>query len=180
MNDPSIDETRELAYRKNLEFIYPEICRSHQAIAEFRGKLLALLPIASGAGIFLLLNSSTPECGDLIAIGLFGSVVTLGLLLYDLRGIQDCITLRERGEHIEKELRMHVDHSHFRAWPRPALWGLTSEVGAGWLVYTAVMASWLYVAGSGTDAWKQSGAVILPALYMFALVLYWILRLRRL
>lgn len=42
--------------REILEFEYEEVCRSHAAIVDFRGKLLALLPIASGAGIFLLLE----------------------------------------------------------------------------------------------------------------------------
>ena len=30
---------------------YTEVCRSHDAITDFRAKLLALLPLASGAGI---------------------------------------------------------------------------------------------------------------------------------
>ena len=34
--------------------VYEEICKSHQAIDEFRMKLLGFLPLASLAGIFLL------------------------------------------------------------------------------------------------------------------------------
>ena len=35
---------------------YAEVCTSHAGITDFRAKLLALLPIASGAGIALLQN----------------------------------------------------------------------------------------------------------------------------
>ena len=42
--------------REALKIAYEEICKAHDGIAEFRAKLLTLLPIASGAGIFLLLK----------------------------------------------------------------------------------------------------------------------------
>src|SRR5690349_21305564 len=60
---------------------YEEICRSHLAITDFRGKLLGLLPLAAGTGIVLLLRRSTGTQSSalLAAIGLFGAVVTVGL-----------------------------------------------------------------------------------------------------
>jgi hypothetical protein len=178
MSDPSIDKKLELARVTT----YPEICRSHHAIAEFRGKLLALLPIASGAGLFLLLGDaeSKPADGDLIGIGLFGFVVTFGLFLYDLHGIQDCILLRRRGEKIEERLELDPRHSHFRQWPPAALRGLVNEIGAGWVIYTAVMTSWLYVAGSGINAWDDGRGGILAATYVLGLLAYWLFRLRHL
>jgi hypothetical protein len=45
-----------MAQHEEIKTAYEEICRAHDGISEFRAKLLALLPIASGAGIFLLLN----------------------------------------------------------------------------------------------------------------------------
>jgi hypothetical protein len=53
---------------KTLEFEYEEVCRIHAAIVDFRGKLLVLLPIASGAGIFHLLEQR-PQDAPLTAIG---------------------------------------------------------------------------------------------------------------
>ncbi len=44
--------------KPNLQIQYEEVCRSYQAIADFRAKLIGLLPLASGAGIFLLLNDA--------------------------------------------------------------------------------------------------------------------------
>jgi hypothetical protein len=38
---------------------YSEICKRYGAIKEFRAKLLALLPLASGAGVFLLLKAGS-------------------------------------------------------------------------------------------------------------------------
>ena len=81
-----------------LRMVYEEICKTHNGIADFRAKLLALLPIASGAGVFFLfdkLNGSDRKL--LIAVGLFGAAVTFGLLMYELRGIEDCTVLRRRG-----------------------------------------------------------------------------------
>jgi hypothetical protein len=36
---------------ETLKLEYEQICSSHQAITDFRGKLLGLLPLATGAGI---------------------------------------------------------------------------------------------------------------------------------
>ena len=36
---------------------YEHIWKAHDGISDFRAKLLALLPLASGAGIFLLLTA---------------------------------------------------------------------------------------------------------------------------
>jgi len=41
---------------EGLKALYEQVCNAHNGIADFRGKLLTLLPIASGAGIFLLLT----------------------------------------------------------------------------------------------------------------------------
>ena len=74
-----------------LRTAYQEVCSSYHGIAEFRAKLLGLLPLAS-AGIFLLLDNALLDAANkdfakqyLGPIGLFGFVVTLGLFFYELR-----------------------------------------------------------------------------------------------
>ena len=47
--------------QKDIKIVYEKICQAHEAITDFRAKLLALLPIASGAGIFLLIGSKPPD-----------------------------------------------------------------------------------------------------------------------
>jgi hypothetical protein len=88
---------------------YQEVCRSHAGITDFRAKLLALLPLASGAGVGLLVAQgsdavSTTEAGLLVALGAFGAVVTAGLFLYELRQIDVCKQLRNHAAWIERKL----------------------------------------------------------------------------
>jgi hypothetical protein len=134
-----------------VDLLYPEVCKSHAGIADFRARLLALLPLASGGGIFLLLKS-TDAGPTLTTAGMFGFVVTLGLFLYELRGIEDCVLLRARAEYMERHWLQVPDRcGHYNDRVPGRLHGLVSEIGAGWVIYTAVMASWLYVAGRGAD-----------------------------
>jgi hypothetical protein len=132
--------------------IYQEICASHNAIADFRAKLLAALPLASGVGIFLLTDKTAAtglQVKALLPIGLFGVVVVLGLFMYELRGIQDCTFLRRRARGIEQQLKLPVATTQFNRRPGTKVWGFANEIGAGWIVYGAVIAAWLFVAGYG-------------------------------
>ena len=102
---------------------YEELCRSHDRIADFRAKLLALLPIASGTGIFLLLNLNGVEAEQylLLNIGIFGCLITFGLFLYELRGIQRCKGLSHCGKELEKKLLGENSHvGTFSGEPNPA------------------------------------------------------------
>jgi hypothetical protein len=126
---------------------YDEICKSHQAITDFRGRLLGLLPLASGAGILLLLDpqGTTPATELLVAVGLFGAAVTLGLYFYERRGMVECLVLRKRGENLERALHISEDRGRFQK-NSP---GFVGPQGAGPIVYFAVMAAWLFVAVHG-------------------------------
>ena len=84
---------------------YEQLCMSYRVIDDFRAKLLALLPIATGGGIFFLLEPLEAETqGYLLPIGTFGFVVTLGLFLYEIYGVKKCHCLILEGINIEKEL----------------------------------------------------------------------------
>jgi len=159
------------------EQLYGEICSSHAGIADFRAKLLALLPIASGAGIFLLLQQTpAPAKSDpsLAAAGLFGFAVTLGLFLYELRGIEDCVMLRRRASYIEEHwFEVTPEGGHYLGRLEGRLGGAVSEIGAGLAVYISVMASWLYVFGRGADLDDRLGQGwewVLAALAVIAVV----------
>jgi hypothetical protein len=138
-----------LDVERSIQVIYQATCTTHGAIADFRAKLLALLPIASGAGIFLLFGQFTGDDRKLLApIGLFGVAVTFGLFMYELRGIEDCTALRHRAWNMEQRLGIPKDVSQFGDWPGGKR-NLADEIGAAWIVYTAVLASWIFVAGAG-------------------------------
>jgi hypothetical protein len=151
----------------SLTTVYQEVCKGHAAIADFRAKLLALLPIASAGGIALLLKGEHPlEDALVIAIGVFGLVVTFGLFMYELRGVQDCVELRARAEALEHAMHIPDGASQFAGRDRGHLGGLVDEIGAGWVVYPAVMAAWAYVATYGADIDGRIAGPILAVLYL--------------
>jgi len=126
---------------------YSEICKSFHGISEFRGKLLALLPIVSGAGISLLISKNySIESSHLLPVGIFGALVTLGLFFYELRGIQKCKSLIALGARLEHALKLEA--GQFSDRPTRIAGFIGSET-AGWVVYMTVLLGWLYVAFVG-------------------------------
>ena len=128
---------------EHLRNAYSEVCNSYHAIADFRAKLLAVIPIASGAGGLLILAEKDTVKDYLGPIGIFGAAVTLGLFVYELRGIQRCKALIDTGKNIED--RMGVQ-GQFGSRPKGSARGLISAETAGWIVYLTVLASWSYLA----------------------------------
>jgi hypothetical protein len=137
----------------HLKTIYDEVCRRHDGIADFRAKLLTLLPIASGAGIFLLVAKepiAATALPHLLPIGGFGILVTIGLFLYELRGIQECKALISAAKRLETQLLPKLWHfGAFNFKPDALLHDTVGATGAALVIYPAVVAAWVYVAGVG-------------------------------
>ncbi len=150
----------EKASYETLKLEYEQICSSHQAITDFRGKLLGLLPLAAGAGFF-----QAPTL--LVAAGVFGAAVTIGLYFYEYRGMAECHLLRERGAELERELQLTKDCSRFQG-NRP---GFVGPHGAGPIVYFAVVAGWVFVSVHGflgsSPGWEQVAGSLIVAVYLF-------------
>ena len=90
---------------ENMKTAYEAVLSTHDAISNFRLKLLALLPFATGAGIFFLIkNLPSTVTIHLTAIVLSGMLVTIGLFFYELKNIQKCRTLITTGKLLEKKL----------------------------------------------------------------------------
>jgi hypothetical protein len=104
--------------REALTTIYQEICTSYHAIDIFRARLLGLLPLASGTGIFLLLGTGffTQQAVFLLPIGLLGVGATSALFTLELRGIQKCRALIKAGKELEGERYLNLPH-HFAKKP---------------------------------------------------------------
>jgi hypothetical protein len=138
---------------ETLRVEYSEVCKSHGAITEFRAMLLALLPLASGTGIFLLLSEKPVPLDKtyLGPIGLFGLVVTLGLFFHELRGIQHCNHLIDRAKKIERLLGL--TDGQFTSDKPAHLKDVVGATGAAWLIYPATLLAWLYVTGIGFKWW---------------------------
>lgn len=163
---PAPDSGRtQKASDETLRAEYHEICSSHQAITDFRGKLLGLLPIATGAGIFLLLDRPIDQqqtAGFLVAAGIFGAAVTIGLYFYEFRGMNECHLLRQRGANLERELQLTIECSRFQKNPP----GRIGPREAGPVVYFAVVAGWIFVSAyrftSSSLTWEIiTGGIIL-------------------
>jgi hypothetical protein len=142
---------------ENVRTEYREVCANHRAITDFRGKLLTLLPLVSGAGIYVLIpKQSDPHALDpkyLIAIGVFGFLVTLGLFLHELRGIQECGQLIGVGRSLEETMGLpegqfvqEDNYYHKQSGLTCFVNNFKGPVGAAWIIYPSVSLAWLFVA----------------------------------
>src|SRR5687767_14346879 len=109
----------------DIHVAYQEVCKSLNVIDDFRAKLLALLPLSSGAGIFLLLVTS-PDGGSqndrdyLGAIGVLGGLISFGLFIFELREIRICRHLVRVGAELEKYMQFGLHDGQFRGRPLPS------------------------------------------------------------
>jgi hypothetical protein len=159
----STAEPEQTPSEETLRMEYGEVCKSHNAITDFRAKLLALLPIASGSGIFLLLTkrSEPIDTRYLYAIGLFGFLITLGLFIYELRGIQHCKHLERLASWLEEQL--HLREAQFIGRPKGRLGGFVGAQGAAYIIYPTLLAAWIFVAFVGFTSPAQTPPVQTPA-----------------
>jgi hypothetical protein len=109
MSSPEVTRFESISKEKREVLLaeYEQVCKSHAAITDFRAKLLAILPIASGAGLGVLVlqgKLSTTGAALLISLGLFGAIVAVGLFLYERAQVEECKQLRNHGAWIESEL----------------------------------------------------------------------------
>jgi hypothetical protein len=150
------DSEKKVAGCEDIRTEYKEVCANHRAVTDFRGKLLTLLPLVSGAGIYVLI----PKQGDpsdldprfLVAIGIFGILVTLGLFLHELRGIEECGDLIRVGRSLEEKMVLPEGQFAKEGQYYHDVTGLTSfvhnfkgPVGAAWIIYPSVGLAWLFV-----------------------------------
>jgi hypothetical protein len=168
--------------QKGIELAYTQVCASYAGITEFRGKLLTLLPLATGAGGLLILREWRPPSSSsayLAPVGLFGVVVTVGLYLYEFRGVQRCHRLEYQAAKLEELLYLNSDSGQFIGQPKRL--GKHEMIGppaAGLVVYLAVVFAWVYIAGVGLQLWSGegrwvAGVVLLPAYAVIFAVLYY-------
>ena len=159
--------------------LYQQLCDSYRAIDDFRAKLLALLPFASAAGVFLLLDDKLPDpsavhaaAASFVPIGVFGVVVTLGLFAYEIYGIRKCGELIDTGIALETAMKAP---GQFTSRPNR----LVNELFAAGVIYPAVLAGWLFLVlfASGADAALYIAGFVFFA--GFAGMLAWDFRLVR-
>jgi len=166
------NEQKTEANPEALKTAYTEVCRCYQGIDDFRAKCLGFLPLVSGTGIFLLFSDTfvknvNPSSKYLPVIGIFGFFVTLGLLFYEMRGFQRCISLITIGKELEKRmdvegLFLHRPHSVGR---------FINEPIAASIIYSTVLAAWVYVAL--ISRWPPGAVWIAIAIYLISFLSVW-------
>jgi len=149
MSDPELSEDQYA----NLRLVYQQLCNSYRAIDDFRTKLLGLLPLATGTGIFLLVGDE--DTVDLLIkysapVGAFGVAITLGLFCFELFGIKKCTQLIIDGSDIEKlislDSKKNVAKKLGQFDRRPdGILGFIAEPFASSVIYPAVVATWTYI-----------------------------------
>jgi len=169
------------AGREALELAYQRASESYEAITEFRAKLLALLPLATGTAVFLLLERVQAARIHphllrwfLGPIGIFSLVVTLGLFIYELRGMQRCHRLEVQAGALEKRLGLSAEQGPFRGQPPRALGNMLGPPAAGLIIYLATGCAWLWLADYGFGWWPvHLWSLLVP--YGGVLLVAWIL-----
>ncbi|MEZ4773646.1 MAG: hypothetical protein R3D00_10735 [Bacteroidia bacterium] len=147
---------------------YSQLCASYRAIDDFRGKLLGFLPLVSGLSIWSTGWGGTNAVPEDMhpAMGVFGLLVTLGLALFEMKGIQKCTALIRAGQQMEATLGVTgmftaIKDSH---WTR----FVVTEPVASAMIYATVAAVWAYVA-SQSSVWCAVvwGLVVLVPMYVY-------------
>lgn len=128
----------------HLKTAYDQLCTSYHAIDDFRAKLLGFLPLVTGGGLTLLIGRTGEMRTEFFRpVGIFGILVTTGLLAYELNGIKRCRELIISGAALEED--MDLCHGQFLGRSKTAFSVITKPFAAA-LIYPAVLAAWTYLA----------------------------------
>jgi len=174
-------------YEDKLQLDYEQTTHYFHELHNVRFRLLALVPIVTGAAIgFLGDETSGPK---VLAIGILGFLVTLGIAIYDQRNTQIYDSMQKRAKTLEAKLRFDPIDTNIKKrggafLDRPQrsrkLFGLLLmwHDRALAIIYSAVFGAWSYlildgfIKTLGYDLWNMSlwGRVLIP-IVVFSLFL---------
>jgi len=122
--------------------VYAQAGDNYRAIDDLRLRLLALLPLATGTGILVLLGGHGVSAPIGVPTGIFGMIVTISLYFYELHGVEKCAHFIDRGVQLEQDLGVPGSFTQ-----RPHhIFGVVSELLPSMLIYPASFAGWLFLA----------------------------------
>lgn len=122
--------------------MYAQVSDNYRAIDELRLRVLALLPLATGTGILVLLGGNGISANVAVPVGVFGMVVTVALYFYELHGVEKCAHFIHRGEELEAAMQMP---GSFTSRPRH-IFGVVSELLPSMVIYPASFTGWMFLA----------------------------------
>lgn len=124
-----------------LDNYYTNLCNNVRFTDDVSFKLLGLVPLFSGSGMLVaVLRSEYFWSPAIYAIAAFGALVTLGLFRWELRNIQVCLWLIERGKDAEEAEGAAKPGMFYRRASSPMRIGKTE---AEKLIYGATIFTWL-------------------------------------
>jgi hypothetical protein len=132
-----------------IRFDYEQSLQTYRTLADIRFKLLAFVPIISGVAIAILTTDPVQASSQLVlAGGVFGLLITLGITIYDLRNTQFMNVSRFRARELESKLSLPFE-GQFPQIPRKdlkflGLMKVWSDRGLA-LIYGTVLAAWVFV-----------------------------------
>jgi hypothetical protein len=123
------------------ENYYTNLCANIRFTDDVSFKLLGLVPLFSGSGMLVAVMRSEYFWSPAIyAIAAFGALITLGLFRWELRNIQTCKWLIERGADSEKEGDATKPGQYYQRAKSPMQVGKTE---AEKLIYGVTIFTWL-------------------------------------
>jgi hypothetical protein len=141
------DDKRQEALSKE----YGEVCSNFRTLTDIRFKLLAFLPLAAAAAVAALTANASEQrsVGTMLALSLFGLVVTIALATYNARNDQLYDELVDRAAEIERTIGIPDGAFANRpgSWLRIPLlrteWKVDHRTAVG-TIYGASVALWLF------------------------------------
>jgi len=152
-SEDQVSRQQEEADKKRQEALfreYGEVCNNFRTLTDIRFKLLAFLPIAAAAAVAALTGNAAQQRPTVVmlALSLFGLVVTIALVTYNARNDQLYDDLVSRAADIERSLNIPdgAFANRSRSWLRiPFLieWKIDHRTAVS-TIYGASIALWLF------------------------------------
>jgi hypothetical protein len=142
-----LDTNEQHCSPENLRCHYEQTLQTFQMLADIRFKLLALVPLVSGAGIAFLTGDPAQVGRELIlAISLMGFIVTIGITIYNMRNSELMNVTLHRLRELERLLKLPLPGQfegrleHRRCFAAP----IYADLGLA-LIYGTVLAAWMFL-----------------------------------
>lgn len=154
------EASREVPNLQYLALAYTELCRSYQALHDFRMKLLGILPIASIVGLLAVGKSLVPSSQGMLQpdavgyIGIFSGLFTLGFFACELRALLLCHDYSTTGAAMEERMSIEGQftycdesrsHECYSGRVKRPLARLVNTENTSCSLYSLVFASWSFV-----------------------------------
>jgi hypothetical protein len=131
---------------------YERLAATHRMLVDVRFKLLAFVPTVTGVGVAFLKDASASR----LSVGIFGLLVTVGVILYEVRNSQ----IHDAAVHMQRSLAGHLglpnDYGHP---PRRKLFGIFQvwHDRALGIVYGTCAGAWAALVAYSGYEWVREG-----------------------